>query len=422
MKLLISYIFLVAFFLFTSCKKEVSNAGIGALGINDPVLEGVDTFSVQTSTRKYDSLVSSNPAYLLLGSSIDPVFGKVNASFYSQVRLTSIKPNFGALADLKVDSVVVGIRYSDYYGKLTPQVFEVYKLSEALNATKTYYTNSSVEVDNENLIENPGTILNSKSLNYYFVDGSKDTVRDQFRIRLKTKVGEDLITEAINNASTYASVDAFNTWFKGLNIRSSNTNQVSGDGAVFTIALAPKLIIYYTLAGVPKKYIYELNANGVRFNSYSFDKAGSTVESAMKDQNTKEFYAQSNTIRSFIKFPTVTSISKTSIVHNAQLVLSYVGTDVNPYYVSSEVSVAIPTSSSDPSLRILGYASVDTLNKRYVIDLTEHIQSLVTMKRLNLGIVIAPKFFSTSAERIRFHDEFSEKEKKPKLYIKYSSY
>ena len=85
-----------------------------------------------------------------------------------------------------------------------------------------------------------------------------------------------------------------------------------------------------------------------------------------------------------------------------------------------QISIAIPTSATDPSLRVLGYATIDTLNKRYVIDIRDHMQSVVTLKRLNLGMVIAPKFFSTSAERIRFYNEFSEL--KPKLYIKYSSY
>jgi hypothetical protein len=107
-------------------------------------------------------------------------------------------------------------------------------------------------------------------------------------------------------------------------------------------------------------------------------------------------------------------------VHSAQLVLPYNSIDSKPYFLSNEISIAIPTSATDPSLRVLGYATIDTLNKRYVIDIRDHMQSVVTLKRLNLGMVIAPKFFSTSAERIRFYNEFSEL--KPKLYIKYSSY
>ena len=140
----------------------------------------------------------------------------------------------------------------------------------------------------------------------------------------------------------------------------------------------------------------------------------------MQSNNTQEFYAQANNVRSTISFPYINSISKNSIVHSAQLVLPYNSIDSKHYFLSNEISIAIPTSATDPSLRVLGYATIDTLNKRYVIDIRDHMQSVVTLKRLNLGMVIAPKFFSTSAERIRFFNEFSEL--KPKLYIKYSSY
>ncbi len=406
--------------LLISCKKDINNVGVNALGVNDPLLQGVDTFTLKTSTKQYDSLVSSNPSYLLVGSSVDPIFGKTNAGFYSQVRLTSVKPNFGTLSDISIDSVVLSMRYSDYYGNLSDQSFEVYQLTEGLSSTATYYTNSTLTDNGINLVVDGKSTLSPKSLSYYFVDGNKDTVRDQFRVNLKSILGDLLISEAINNPTSYTSVDAFNTWFKGLYIKVNNSNQNSGEGAVFTLALAPKLILYYSVAGVAKKYTYELNANGVRFNSIKYDMTGFDLEKGIKTNNTNEFYAQANNVRSIISIPYINSVSKNTIVHSAQLVLPYNGADVKPYFLSNEISVAIPTSSTDPSLRVLGYASIDTLNKRYVIDIRDHIQSLVTLKRLNLGMVIAPKFFSTSAERIRFYNEFSEI--KPKLYIKYSSY
>jgi hypothetical protein len=419
LKELIAYTIVLSMLLI-SCKKDINNVGVNALGVNDPLLQGVDTFTLKTSTKQYDSLVSSNPSYLLVGSSVDPIFGKTNAGFYSQVRLTSVKPNFGTLSDISIDSVVLSMRYSDYYGNLSDQSFEVYQLTEGLSSTATYYTNSTLTDNGINLVVDGKSTLSPKSLSYYFVDGNKDTVRDQFRVNLKSILGDLLISEAINNPTSYTSVDAFNTWFKGLYIKVNNSNQNSGEGAVFTLALAPKLILYYSVAGVAKKYTYELNANGVRFNSIKYDMTGFDLEKGIKTNNTNEFYAQANNVRSIISIPYINSVSKNTIVHSAQLVLPYNGADVKPYFLSNEISVAIPTSSTDPSLRVLGYASIDTLNKRYVIDIRDHIQSLVTLKRLNLGMVIAPKFFSTSAERIRFYNEFSEI--KPKLYIKYSSY
>jgi hypothetical protein len=419
LKLLVSYLVVFALFL-VSCKKEISSIGIGALSSKDPVLQGIDTFTLRSETKQYDSLISTNPAYLLLGSYVDPIFGKTNASFYSQVRLTSFKPNFGALSDISVDSVVLSIRYSDYYGALTNQSFEVYQLTEGLSSNSTYYTHSSLANNGLNLVTEGKNVISPKSLSYYFVDANKDTIRDQFRVNLNKSLGDLLISEAVNNTRSYESVEAFNTWFKGLYVKVNNLDQNKGEGAIFTIAIAPQLIVYYSVSGISKKYIYELNTNGVRFNSLKYDITGYDLEKGIQSNNTKEFYVQANHVRSTISLPFINTISKNSIVHSAQLVLPYNHTDVNSYSLSSEITVAIPTSVTDPSLRVLGYATIDTLNKRYVIDIRDHIQSIVTLKRLNLGMVIAPKFFSTSAERIRFYNEFSEL--KPKLYIKYSSY
>jgi hypothetical protein len=55
----------------------------------------------------------------------------------------------------------------------------------------------------------------------------------------------------------------------------------------------------------------------------------------------------------------------------------------------------------------------------FVVDLKEHIQSLVTGKRLNLGFYISPKDFSTSVTRIKFLNEGNFI---PKLYLKVSSF
>jgi hypothetical protein len=314
----------------------------------------------------------------------------------------------------------LSMRYSDYYGTLTDQSFEVYQLTDGLSSTSTYYTYSTLANNGIDLVAEGKNILSPKSLNYYFVDGNKDTIRDQFRVNLKKTLGDLLLSEAVNNVSSYESVEAFNTWFKGLHIKVNNLSQNKGEGAIFTLAIAPQLIVYYSVLGVAKKYTYELNANGVRFNSLKYDITGFDLEKGMQSNNTQEFYAQANNVRSTISFPYINSISKNSIVHSAQLVLPYNSIDSKHYFLSNEISIAIPTSATDPSLRVLGYATIDTLNKRYVIDIRDHMQSVVTLKRLNLGMVIAPKFFSTSAERIRFYNEFSEL--KPKLYIKYSSY
>jgi hypothetical protein len=88
----------------------------------------------------------------------------------------------------------------------------------------------------------------------------------------------------------------------------------------------------------------------------------------------------------------------------------------NPGY---QVSVSIPNSDTDNRLRIIGYGNIDTTNRVFIVDVREHIQSIVTGKRLNLGFYISPKDYSTSSTRIKFLNEGTTV---PKLYLKVSSF
>ncbi len=419
MKRIYLYIFIIIFSL-SSCKKEISSTGASALSLKDAVLSGVDTFTLNTSSVLQDSIISSNPAYLLLGSYADPVFGKSTASFYSQVRITSISPNFGSLSTLTVDSVVVGIQVSDYYGDLTPQYAQIYRITEDLSSSKTYYTNSSVQTDGVNLVLDNDKLVTPKPLGYYFVDNNKDSIWNQIRIRIKPEIGDLLINQSVTSPTTYSSVESFTSWFKGLHINLKNDNLLNKQGSIFSISSSPQLIVYYHQNGVSKKYNYELNSNGVRFNNVNVNLTNSKVEEGIKSNNVKEFYAQANNIRASIKIPYLNTVSSNSVIQSATLILPYDLEDVKSYSPSNEVSVSIPTSLTDHSLRVIGYGVIDTINKYYVIDIRDHVQHVISMKRLNYGLFVAPKFFSTSAERIRFNNEFSDK--KPKLYIKYSSY
>jgi hypothetical protein len=124
-------------------------------------------------------------------------------------------------------------------------------------------------------------------------------------------------------------------------------------------------------------------------------------------------------LRSFITIPSLSNISKNSVIHSGKLVLPYDKTLSVFYNPGYQVSVSIPNSITDNRLRIIGYGNIDTTNHVFVVDLKEHIQSLVTGKRLNLGFYISPKDFSTSVTRIKFLNEGNFI---PKLYLKVSSF
>lgn len=72
---------------FVSCQKNKHEIGKPAID-QDQLLNGIttDTFDLITYTIDEDSAITDNMANVLLGSYIDPKFGKVSASFYTEDR------------------------------------------------------------------------------------------------------------------------------------------------------------------------------------------------------------------------------------------------------------------------------------------------------------------------------------------------
>ncbi len=410
-------IYILLFLVIISCKKEVNKNGYQLIGSESPFVGAIDTFKIHTGTFSFDTSQTSNPPYLLLGCNNDPIFGKTEASFCSQLRLVSTSPNFGELSTLKIDSIVLSIKYDDLYGINKPLNFKVYRLNEDL-INKTYYSNSKISDDGNDLVLNTNNQITPRVKGSYYVNSLNDTIYDQITIRLKNEFAEELINRSIQNPLTYASIDNFNSWFKGLKVIAKNESQQVNDGAIYYISSSPRVTIYYNQGGLNKTFYYELNQNAMRINLMNFDNkdydAGKSI--AIKNSN---YYTQSNKLRSFISIPTLSNISKNSVIHSGKLILPYDNSLSIVYNPGYQVSVSIPNSATDERLRIIGYGNIDTTNHVFIVDVRDHIQSVVTGKRLNLGCYISPKDFSTSATRIKFLNEGNNV---PKLYLKVSSF
>jgi hypothetical protein len=412
-----SLFYILFLFVIFSCKKEVNNTGYEVIGVESPFVGAVDTFKIHTNTLSFDTSQTNNPSYLLLGVNNDPIFGKTDASFCSQLRLVTTSPNFGDLSSLKVDSVVLSMKYDDLYGVNKPLNFKVLRLSEDL-INKTYFSNTQISDDGNDLVFNSKNLVTPRSKGSYFVNSLKDTIYDQITIRLKDQLGEEIIQKSVDLPSTFASIDNFNAWFKGIKVIAKNEIKLDNDGAIYYISSPPRFTIYYSQGGVNKTFYFELNQNALRVNLLNFEnkdyEAGKCI--GLKNVN---YFAQSNRLRSFITIPSLSNISKNSVIHSGKLVLPYDKTLSVFYNPGYQVSVSIPNSITDNRLRIIGYGNIDTTNHVFVVDLKEHIQSLVTGKRLNLGFYISPKDFSTSVTRIKFLNEGNFI---PKLYLKVSSF
>ncbi len=407
----------------SSCNKKRNPVGSSALS-PDYLMnsDGVDTFQIRTYTVEEDSIFAMDPEFNLLGSYTDEVFGKVNASFYTQLTLSGFSPDFGDLNEVTMDSAIMAFEYGGYYGNLTEQLFEVYEISDALSRDSSYLRTSVVNVEAQQLVptaNNEGLITPNPSK--AAIVGS-DTLSPQLRIPLDTVFARGLLAKA--QASTNDT--DFLESFKGLHFRVNNSFQGPGEGTILYLATskpASKLTVYYTKNGEQGSYDFIVNGSAIDFNHVETDYSGTRVEDVINDPTLgqTEFYAQAFSTRAKVEFKSLDSLPKNVIIHSATLELPVSYYQGSNFYPSSLISVSSEISDDGLKYEILpGGVSYNSTRKSYVINLRSYIQKVIQGTLPNSGIYISPKKYNTTAERILFNGADTPYKKKPRLSIVYT--
>lgn len=420
----LSATFLFLLVLAISCKKRESKVGEGALNPDEFLSSAeVDTFQLTTFSIAEDSVISDDPLYALLGSYNDPRFGTVNANFYTQLRLSGLNPNFGDLSQLSVDSVVLGLEYAGYYGDFSPQTVEVYELTESIDTASTYYSFTTKTTSNKNLVE-PGYGTFTPNPKGITVIGS-DTVDTQLRIKLKNELGTQLINEASSGGTNFSSNENFLSYFKGLHVRVNNGLQASGKGGIFYFNLndpLSKMTIYYKQAGESKKFDLLINIECADFNHVEINNAGKFVDNVLSDtiSGQKEYYAQAFKTRAVVKIPGIKKIPSNTIIQKAKLILPTQYQTGAKYEPPFELSVAIKVDGKLSSIGVFGF--YDYAFKHYTVDIRNYLQALVSGQEATDQLVLSPRLFITSSDRVIFNGPNSINKKKPKLVVTYTTF
>lgn len=441
------FVFSATFFciglLTLSCKKKETTLGAEAYDPNG-LLNSIstDTFQLKTYTVESDSVSTKNPQFALLGSYNDPVYGKVDASFYSQLRLQALNPTFIKEGEaFTIDSVVLGLEYrivndldfKGYYGKTTAQKFEVYRVTEALSNDSSYYRTTHLAIGSEDLVDPSGASITPKPTTKTIV--GQDTVNALLRIPLKTSFGQDLVDESVNNPTSYSSNTEFLNYLKGIYVKVNNGSQSSGEGGVFNFNLTAarsKMTIYFKQGENAFAYDYIINNNCVRFNHLDIDNSGTNVQQVIDNPSAglQTFYAQANRSRAAIEIPGLSNLPKNCIIHSARLELPVAYQTGKIYYPSEVIYAAIkPTLDSEKfaSMGVLGtsgdvFGIFDDKLKSYTIDVRNYIQLVVNGNVPNRGIFISSALFNASVERMLFNGPNTLNKKKPKLHIVYTTF
>lgn len=419
---LLSAFFLLFFFTLNSCKKPESKVGAEVYDQNELLdAKGVDTFELVTYSIIKDSSRTNHLNTILLGSYNDPTFGQVDASFYAQFRIEANNPDFGDLSLLVVDSVILSLNYLDNYGDANaPQKYEVYALGQDLTVGQAYYAFSRVDSLPGSLILPGHETIQPNIFSPTIIVG--DTLNPQLRIPLDTNYGRSIIT-----ASSSVLIDntAFLQAFKGLYIKTNNGAWSSGEGSILSIDASnpdTKITIYYKQTGVAKQFRLILSDASAYFNHVKFQNTGTPVKTILNDSTmgAYEFYAQANLLKAKVDFPSVSNLGIKTIIHRASLYLPISYYEGNEFFPSSEMQA---TTLFDGIGEVgVTTAQYNSSTKRYIFSVTNFIQAIVGGNYKNHGLIIGPKNFGNSVERVIFNGSKTPNKTKPKLIITYTEF
>ena len=411
---------------FVSCRKKESQVGLEEINSSEYLNGITDTFSIVSYTIAEDSTITDNPANVVLGSYVDPEFGLVDASFFTQWRIATINPDFGDPSTIAIDSFVLSLEYAGYYGDLSAQTFEVYELDEDIYIDSTYYMFSDKNVKASNLVSaNQGVI--SPNPNENSIVGS-DTVESQLRINLDTNFARSFIEEAVSGSSSFASNEDFLTFFKGVKVKVNNPGQSVGQGAVLYFDLsdaASKATIYFTQDTIPKTYEFIINSSCADYNRVNFDASMFPVNNVVSDstQGMTEFFAQAFKHRAVVYIPELDSLPANIIIHRADLTLPVQYQNGYRFKPGAYLSTATKINSSDTLLTALSSLGefIDS-KKHFSVDLKNYVQSVQNGDIENTGVYLSPRFFINSAERVVFNGINTSNKKKPEFIITYTKF
>ncbi|RIV71941.1 DUF4270 family protein [Flagellimonas aequoris] len=160
----------------------------------------VDTLTVDTSTMKFDSIVSSESTRILVGKYIDPVFGTVKTSSY----MGMLPSSFSIDSEAEYDSIALYLKLDKYYynDTLRTNTIKVKRLTKTLRPREgDYIYNTDVaEYMDEDLA--------------IFTYNPRPLASDTLEIRLMDELGTDLFTKFQEKEIT--SSDQFKDYFRGI--------------------------------------------------------------------------------------------------------------------------------------------------------------------------------------------------------------
>lgn len=236
----------------------------------------LDTFGIEFSTFKFDSIQTPVGDRLLVGNYTDAIFGKTSSHSFVEMIPTTYDINNEAV----YDSITLIMSYDQYYynDTLNQMTYNVKEVTERIKPydNGTYFYNTSTLSYNEN------ETLGSHTFTPRPISG------DSIRIKLDDTLGASLFEQIQDEDIT--GIDQFRENFKGVMIASENNTNGSILG--FSVDSDETMIrIYYSLpedVSSTEQYLdLTIDASTTPetyFNHIEADRSGTILENITDDQ------------------------------------------------------------------------------------------------------------------------------------------
>lgn len=402
---------LPAVVLIMSCQKNMNDVGLDIQPPGDKLnVFSTDTTLVVAYSQFNDSVRSDETSVSLLGSILDPVFGRSTASLYTQFRLSRTGHNFGT--NPAADSLILSLEYADYYGDTSAvMTLKVYEMVESIYIDSSYYSNQTVAISQ--------TLLAQKTFTPDFkskVIVGEDTLDPHLRINLG-ELTPELLDKLINAPSDSMSTnESFLNYFKGLYLTVEDA--ASGGMIIYfnLISSLSKMELYYHNDNSDSlKFEYPINSSCARFGSFVHDYSlgDPAFRAQLIDKDTslgqQICYIQAlGGVKTYIRFPNITGFYQDGkiAVNEARLFLRTYEPDpalpMAKFMIlvkrTQEGGFALLPDQLEGTSHFGGY--YDEKNRGYWFRITSTVQDLMRSTEPDYGMDLYLSGGAVNAERV----------------------
>ena len=419
-----------------SCSKKPETIGIDLLDSGKPFVGKDTTFNLLAWSSIEDSVISDETSVNLLGSLYSETFGRSNTSIYTQLRISSLNPEWGD--NPVADSVIFTMVYNGYYGNLeTEQTVRAYRVLEDLYRDSTYWSNISFDTEATEL----GSLTFFPDLDDILVVDSGGGTYDSSYINAELRIPFDnAFADYIFNLDTShtSSSEAFLEEFKGIYLRPDDVG-AAGEGAIFYFDLLEdrsNLTIYYHNDTADSlKFRFFINLNNARVGRYEHEYLLGNQDFINQVVNgdtslgSEKLYLQGNGgVKTNIFFPNLTewADSKTRIINEAKLIINLAEEYDEDYPVSTSLILFKNTAEGSfdfvpDELEGENYFNGDynESTNSYFFRISIHLQDLLSGEK-DLGLGLFPTAKSIMSTEMVIHGTNLENPRRFQLQVTYT--